>query len=188
MTKLLILDMDGTIRVNGAADFDNLELTSGFINSPRDQKLIPSAIAAMKQFKSKGFTIIGASNQGGVAAGKKSLDDCIAEQAYTIELAYEADIEIAEILFCPDYEGKICMSVDGSKDGHWDYSERYKDCAPFRKPSGGMIDVGMFLYIDPFEYSEVIFVGDRDEDEQAAKAANVQFIHAAEWRTSYFIA
>ncbi len=50
MTKLLILDMDGTIRVNGAADFDNLELTSGFINSPKDQKLIPPAIAAMKEF------------------------------------------------------------------------------------------------------------------------------------------
>jgi len=188
MTKLLILDMDGTIRVNGAADFDNLEFGCGFIQSPRDQKLIPSAIAAMKQFKSKGFTIIGASNQGGVAAGKKSLDDCIAEQAYTIELAYEADVEIHEILFCPDYEGQICLGVDGSKDGHWNYSDKYKDCAPFRKPSGGMIEVGRFLYEDPFDLNEIIFVGDRTEDEQAAKAANVQFIHATEWRSSHWIA
>ncbi len=194
MTKLLVLDMDGTIRVNGGADFDNLELTSGFINSPRDQKLIPSAIAAMKRFISKGFTIIGASNQGGVAAGKKSLEDCIKEQAYTLELACESDVKIAEILFCPDYEGKICYGVDGWNEGDKffsscrNYSERYKDCSPFRKPSGGMIEVAMFLYLDPFTENEVIFVGDRDEDEEAAKAANVQFIHAVEWRSSYFIA
>lgn len=181
VTKLLILDMDGTVR-------HPISNADGFILHPKDQILYPDAIAAMKEFIRKGFTIIGASNQGGVAAGKKSLDDCIAEQAYTLELAYEADVEIAEILFCPDYEGQICLSVDGSKIPHNDYSEQYKDCAPFRKPSCGMIEVARFLYEHPFDDNEVIFVGDRDIDEQAAKNANVQFIHAREWRSSYWIA
>lgn len=181
MAKVLILDMDGTIR-------HPISNPDGFILHPKDQVLFEGAIAAMKQFIRKGFTIIGASNQAGVAAGKKSLEDCIAEQAYTLELAYEADVEIAEILFCPDYEGNICLSVDGSKIAHNDYSEQYKDCAPFRKPSGGMIKVARFLHENPFEDNEIIFVGDRAEDEQAAKAANVQFIHATEWRSSHWIA
>lgn len=184
MTKLLILDMDGTIR-------HPISNPDGFILHPKDQALFPDAIAAMKQFKSKGFTIIGASNQGGVAAGKKSLDECIAEQAYTLELAYEADVAIDEILFCPDYEGQICLSVGGWMEENFisssrDYSQ-FSDFAPFRKPSAGMINLAMHLY-HHFDDKEIVFVGDRAEDEQAAKNANVQFIHATEWRSSYFIA
>jgi D-glycero-D-manno-heptose 1,7-bisphosphate phosphatase len=185
MTKLLILDMDGTVR-------HPISNPDGFILHPKDQILFPEAIAAMKQFKSKGFTIIGASNQGGVAAGKKSLEDCIAEQAYTLELAYEADVAIDEILFCPDYEGKICLGVDGWKEVRFisssrDYSQS-SEFAPFRKPHAGMINLAIHLYAHPFDDKEIYFVGDRTEDEQAAKAANVQFIHATEWRSSYWIA
>jgi D-glycero-D-manno-heptose 1,7-bisphosphate phosphatase len=155
--------------------------------------LFPDAIATMKQFKSKSFTIIGASNQGGVGKGHKSLENCIAEQAYTLELAYEADVAINEILFCPDYEGKTCLGVDGWMEENFisssrDYSEQYKDCSSFRKPSGGMIELARFLYEDPFDKNEIIFVGDRTEDEQAARAANVQFISADKWREQFWIA
>ena len=181
MAKLLILDMDGTVR-HPKSNPD------GFILHSKDQLLFEGAIATMKQFKSKGFTIIGASNQGGVAAGKKSIEDCIKEQAYTLELAYEADAEIAEILFCPDYEGKICLSVNGSEIPHNDYSDRFDDCGSFRKPSSGMIELAIYLYLDSLGENEVVFVGDRPEDEQAAQAANVQFIHAVGWRASHFIA
>ena len=179
MTKLLILDMDGTVR-------HPISNPDGFILHPKDQVLFDGAIAAMKQFKSKGFTIIGASNQGGVAAGKKSLEDCIAEQEHTISLACKADVMIHEILFCPDYEGKICYGATSHLLN--DYSNRFDDCGSFRKPSGGMIEVARFLYAHPFDEKEIIFVGDRPEDEQAAKTANVQFIHAVEWRSSHWIA
>jgi len=194
MTKLLILDMDGTIRVNGSADFDNLELTSGFINSPKDQKLIPSAIAAIKEFKSKGFTIIGASNQGGVAAGKKSLEDCHLEQGYTLKLLNEEEADIDRIYFCPDYEGAKIHEVYGFVDdrfGDFDFcyyevdnstADKYRGL--YRKPNAGMLNYA----IDLWNPTGIIFVGDRDSDEQAAKAANVQFIHAHEWRSSYWIA
>ena len=180
MNKLLILDMDGTIRVNGAADFDNLKLTSGFINSPRDQKLIPSAIAAINQAKRQGFSIVGASNQGGVAAGKKSLDDCIAEQEHTLQLLYEADAEIFGIMFCPDYEGNDCYLSDQFLTDKISQPE-YKGL--YRKPNAGMI----LHAIDVYQATEVIFVGDRPEDEQAAKNANVQFIWADKWRSSYMM-
>ena len=196
MTKLLILDMDGTIRVNKAADFDNLELTSGFINSPRDQKLIPSAIAAINQAKRQGFSIVGASNQGGVAKGHKSLEDCYKEQAHTLELLHDECAAIDRIYFCPDYEGQECHEVYWFIDRRFPREQQCFDSCfgnfaedspfkgQFRKPNAGMLLHAISVY----QATEVIFVGDRDIDEQAAKNANVQFIWADEWRSSYWIA
>ena len=179
MAKLLILDMDGTIR-HPKSNHD------GFILHPKDQILYPDAIAAMNLAKRQGFTIIGASNQGGVAKKHKSLEDCIAEQEHTIWLACKADVMIHEILFCTDYEGKLCYGATSHLLN--DYCNRFDDCGSFRKPSSGMIELAMKLYLDPFTENEVIFVGDRDIDEQAAKNANVQFVWADEWRSSYWIA
>ncbi|MFM7852422.1 MAG: HAD-IIIA family hydrolase [Pseudanabaena sp.] len=196
MTKILILDMDGTVRVNSDADFDNLEITSGFIQSPRDQKLIPSAIAAINQAKLQGFSIVGASNQGGVAKGYKSLEDCYKEQAYTLELLHDECAAIDRIYFCPDYEGQECHEVYWFIDRRFAKQNQHFDCCfgnfaedspfkgQFRKPNAGMI----LHAIDAYQATEVIFVGDRPEDEQAAKNANVQFIHAVEWRSTYWIA
>ena len=173
MTKLLILGMDGTVRepISG----------SKFINSPRDQKLIPEAIAAIKGFTRKGYMVIGASNQGGVAAGNKSLDDCIAEQEYTLGLLYEADAGIFGILFCPDYEGNICYLADQFASDEVSQPE-FKGL--YRKPNAGMLMQAIAVY----QASEAIFVGDRDEDRRAAIHANIQFIDAVKWRSSYWIA
>ncbi|MBD1932548.1 MULTISPECIES: hypothetical protein [Cyanophyceae] len=46
-------------------------------------------------------------NQAGVASGKKSLQSCIKEQQYTLELLPE----IEEIYFSPDFDGKKCFCV-----------------------------------------------------------------------------
>jgi D-glycero-D-manno-heptose 1,7-bisphosphate phosphatase len=176
MTKLLILDMDGTVR-------HPISNPDGFILNPKDQAIYPEAIAAIKEFKRKGYAIVGASNQGGVAAGKKSLQDCIAEQDQTLQLLYKANASIAEILFCPDYAGKICMSVDPSQIASNDYSH-YDEFGLYRKPSPGMLNFAKYLY----RATEITFVGDRSEDELAAIAAKVQFIHATEWRATYWLA
>ncbi|MEH1788842.1 MAG: hypothetical protein V7L23_25500 [Nostoc sp.] len=62
--KLLILDLDGTVRrpKSGAK----------FINNPHDQEIIPEAQRAIAHYKSQCWIIVGATNQGGVAAGKNS--------------------------------------------------------------------------------------------------------------------
>lgn len=73
MTKLLLLDCDGTIRE---------PLSSNpLIQHPRDQKMIKGADKAIAHFHSQGWSICGISNQGGVAAGHKSLEDAIAPAA-----------------------------------------------------------------------------------------------------------
>ncbi len=85
MTKLLLLDLDGTCR----------EPASGekFIQHPLDQRVIFGADKGVAHAHKQGWTIIAISNQGGVAAGHKLLEDAIAESHYTL---------------CPDFEGKHC--------------------------------------------------------------------------------
>jgi len=69
--KALLLDLDGTIR----------RPTSGkFIEYPNDQEPIEGAIKAMEIYHQEGWTMIGITNQGGVAAGYKSLKSAIEEQ------------------------------------------------------------------------------------------------------------
>lgn len=169
--KLLLLDLDNTIR----------EPKSGakFINKPDDQKLIDGVEDAIAHYKD--WTIVGITNQGGVAAGHKSLEDAIAEQQYTLELLFQ----MVCILFCPDYEGKDCWVIQR------DYREPFvisKLGENFRKPGDGMLKYAKHwawnycggYATDPIE--DILMVGDRPEDEQAALAASIPFMWAEEWR------
>jgi D-glycero-D-manno-heptose 1,7-bisphosphate phosphatase len=90
MTKLLLLDCDGTIR----------EPASGgkFIQHPSDQRIIKGADQALAHYHKNEWQIVGITNQGGVAAGHKTIEDAIEEQLITLELFPE----IEGIFFCPD--------------------------------------------------------------------------------------
>ncbi len=177
MKKLLLLDMDGTVRrpKSGAK----------FISSPDDQEIIPEAVRKIEEYHQGGWLCVGITNQGGVAAGHKTLNDAIAEQAITLALCPQ----IALIYFCPDFEGEICYSVEGGEKNTICRYERAHFRHPveqsellyrsFRKPGDGMlwlaIDKSGMLAI------EVLMVGDRLEDEAAAKSANVPFLWAQNW-------
>ena len=165
MQKLLLLDLDGTIRepLSGAK----------FINHPRDQKIIAGADKAISHYHKCGWLLLGISNQGGVAAGHKTLEDCILEQTYTLELFPE----IHKIYFCPDYEGQQMGCV---------YRNHYNLLSPdgyssFRKPGAGMLEYAVKTH----EADQSWFIGDRPEDEQAAEAAGVDFLHAETWRNRF---
>jgi D-glycero-D-manno-heptose 1,7-bisphosphate phosphatase len=94
--SLLLVDLDGTIR----------EPLSGqqYFQHPKDQRIIAGADVAIRAYKDD-WIIVGITNQGGVAAGYKSIQECIKEQQYTLELFPE----LREIYFCPDFEGKKCF-------------------------------------------------------------------------------
>jgi D-glycero-D-manno-heptose 1,7-bisphosphate phosphatase len=149
--KLLILDLDGTIRS---------PLSGDFINSPFDQKLIPEAITAMKRWQDAGFTIIGATNQGGVPR-YKSLEDCYTEQSETIDLARTEGITITDILFAPGIEGNslesASMQIIRCSRGGW-----------YRKPNPGMLLVAIECFTEG-EDLQIYFSGDRPEDEAACR-------------------
>lgn len=116
-------------------------------------------------------------------AGHKTLDDCIQEQLYTLELFPE----ISSILFCPDYAGKKCWRVYsnfGNKQA-LEVGERCNDLVgTYRKPGAGMIEYLLRMYLAN-DRQICYMVGDRPEDKQAATKANIKFIDAEEWRKKY---
>lgn len=164
--KLLLVDCDGTIR----------EPKSGekFIQHPRAQKIITGADKAIAYYHKESWTIIGITNQGGVAAGHKSLSDCFDEQRYTLELFPQ----IAAIYFCPDFEGKECWVVNRVSMPLSAFSLGYEG-QEFRKPGPGMLKLAMWQYsIAP---QHTFYVGDRPEDEEAAMRASAHFMPADIW-------
>jgi D-glycero-D-manno-heptose 1,7-bisphosphate phosphatase len=64
MPKILFVDLDGTIRE---------PITGQWIQPWDNQQPMPGAKEAVTYFKKAGWHIIGITNQGGVAAGKKSV-------------------------------------------------------------------------------------------------------------------
>jgi D-glycero-D-manno-heptose 1,7-bisphosphate phosphatase len=175
MTKILFLDLDGTVRQTKSG--------ATFINDPHDQQIIEGVVEAIARYPN--YLLIGITNQGGVAAGKKSLEDAIEEQKYTMQLIPK----LLAVYFCPDFEGENCYRIYCDKVEHYRRSHLPNPNFPtellyssFRKPGSGML----MLAIDKFKHipDECLFVGDRTEDELAARAANIPFIWAEDWRNS----
>lgn len=164
--EILFLDLDGTVRKPKSA--------SKFITSFADQQSIPGAQEAIADYASRGYLIVGITNQGGVEAGHKSLESCIAEQQYTLKLFPQ----IHSILFCPDFAGNECWRC--YKDRVWNRSDKYPDLiGTYRKPLPGMVQ---HILISNEVYPEDCFmVGDRPEDEGCANAAGVEFLWADQW-------
>lgn len=167
---LIILDKDGTL----------VEPASGktFVQHPEDQVLLPGVTDRVSELHAQGHTLVIASNQGGV--GKyKSLEDAIAEMRYCLGLLPQ----IESAMFCPDFDGKECFWV-----GRTLVQPSKCFAFPFfnyRKPNPGMLLHAMGQFegsTKRFNREDAIMVGDRDEDSEAAKAAGIRFIDAAEWR------
>lgn len=189
--RILLLDLDGTIRCS---------TTGNFIESPQGQKAMLGADRAIKYYASKGWKIAGISNQGGIASGYKSLDVTIEEMQVTLGLFPQLQF----ILFCPDFEGKKCVIVERERffkystedEEGWKKTGNIKQDICFRKPGAGMLNAAIEIltkqevndfmlntYIFP-EF-ECWFVGDRQEDEQAAFNFGCEYLDAQHWRNRF---
>lgn len=166
MTKILFLDCDGTIRrpKSGAK----------FISNPEDQEIIGGVSEAIAHYKSLGFTPIGVTNQGGVAAGHKSLEEAIEEQCITLELLPELEL----IYFAPNYDGLICWKISRSASTEIK-QQSIEEFGSFRKPGAGMLNLALRFY--NAQPQDCLMVGDRTEDEVAAATALVPFMWAHDW-------
>lgn len=160
---LLLLDLDGTARRPLGSH--------QYIEHPRDQQLIVGVESAIANYAARGWTIVGVTNQAGVAARKKSLQCCIDEQEYALELLPQ----MGEVYFCPDFEGRKCFCV--RRDEVRNYSQE-PESGTFRKPQPGMLHLAMRLH----QLEKALMVGDRSEDKAAAQAAGIRFQHAQDWR------
>ena len=160
--KILFLDLDGTVRQTKSGQT--------FISDPYDQELIPGVREAVTRYSD--WTIVGVTNQAGVEAHKKTLDNCIKEQMYTMQLLPQ--------LQCINF----CTTFDGS-NGYRCYPHgnvvALQPGRNYRKPSPGML-VQFIEDCCSLPLEDALMVGDRVEDEQCAKNAGIDFIWANDWR------
>lgn len=194
--KILFLDLDGTIRETKSGE--------AFINNPYDQQPIKWSQEACKYYHENGWTLVGITNQGGVKWGYKSLEDMVKEQQETLRIFPE----LSKINACPD-DGFEMVTIHKS---HYSLIncedlgitiDNY-----FRKPNIGMIEYFLkthekiidILNIEMTEYflkthnktidisrntnkiTEILFVGDREEDQLCGLNAKIPFLWAHEWR------
>lgn len=205
--KALFLSLDLTIRESASGKKP--------IKIPGDQQLIKGATEAIKHFADCGYLIIGITNQDGVAAGWKSLQDCLVEQQITLDLCPD----ISKIYFCPDREGKQLGVVNRDRGGLIDLER--KGCSFVRQrraklgvevgstrcPEASLLPIpqlatipvsqhssfrkpgmGMIEYAldtHKIELKESLMVGGQDSDRQCAEKINCAFMWAEDWRSNF---
>lgn len=147
--KLIIFDVDGTLT----------ETKSGatFRKTADDWQWLPGRLEVLRKLDSLGVKLACATNQGGVAFGYLDLHDV---RGQLFRMAQEA--HIAQI--------EMCFSHPKAS------IEDFRQESPRRKPAPGML-------LEIIEASgerpeDCLMVGDREEDEQAAKNAGIDFVHA----------
>lgn len=170
-TRLLLLDKDGTLVYPKSG--------AKFVNKPWDQAPLPGVVDTLHRYVAEGWFPVILSNQGGVSSGHKSLKSAIDEMQFCLEL-FPA---IQEAFFCPDMNGATCWRIwDTCDEEHCIlYDSKHFDgqvyAGKYRKPDPGMIQLALNLHIP----EQVLFVGDRLEDQSAAEAAGVRFQWTHEW-------
>ncbi|OCX53959.1 histidinol phosphate phosphatase [Mucilaginibacter sp. PPCGB 2223] len=142
--KAVFLDRDGVL---------NKEL-GDYVCRLEDFKLLDN-FEALKALQDKGYLLIVATNQGGLAKGWYS-EEILAQMHQHLRSEYHKHgVEITDIFYCPhhpEYTGDC-------------------DC---RKPKPGLLLQGIAKYnIDP---AQSYFIGDRERDVEAGTAAGVKGI------------
>lgn len=162
--KLFLFDLDGTLRQTKSG--------ATFINDPTDQQPIPGSQEGLIYYAAKGFVCHGITNQGGVAAGHKSLESAIVEQQITLSMFPQ----LQSILMCSDYDGKVCHRIYSGQDA-FDVNDKCPDLAgTYRKPSPGMAN--HLLISNEVAAADCWMAGDRPEDKACAEAAGIRFVWA----------
>lgn len=161
-TPLLCLDLDGTVR-QGKDD-----ALGRFVNGPEDVVVFPEAVEMMRRWKKGGGRIAGVSNQGGIALGIVTIEQVMGAMWKT---HYECEELFDKISWCSHHPDAADITLTAC----W--------C---RKPLPGLIieaahDLGEFYgeYYPPYM---ALMVGDRPEDQECARLANIEFQWAKDWR------
>lgn len=146
--KAVIVDYDGTLRecVGG----------NGMFPITKDQvKLMPGRKAVLQSYKDKGYLLLGASNQSGIAKGDLSYETAVELFDYTNKLL-GLDIEYK---FCPHRSAPLSCYC--------------------RKPMQGLFIDFMLKY--KLSRKDCIFVGDMTSDSTFAKRSGIQYVDQLEF-------
>lgn len=162
-TPVLYLDIDGTVR-EGKDD-----PLGKFVNSWEDVRVFPAAVERMREWREFGGRIVGVSNQGGIALGHVTEEDVTLAM---VETHRQADELFDKIVWCQHFPGAKTPDMGRC----W--------C---RKPRAGLVWEAANALAEKYPgefYPPLIglFVGDRNEDRECARAANLDFMWAVDWR------
>lgn len=144
MKRAVILDRDGVIN-------DNSKIIN--VNKPEQFHLFPHAAEAIALLNHAGFTVVVATNQGGVGLGYMTEDDLNRIHAYMCELLSQQGAVIDGIAACTHAPHAGCKC---------------------RKPEPGML----FNLAEQhqFNLSQSYMVGDRVSDIEAGRAAGCKTV------------
>ncbi len=145
--KAVILDYDGTLRHTKSGE--------KYPTNPNDVQGLPGRTEVLQAYLDKGYKLVGASNQSGVAKGSLSHEDadaCFEETNRQIG-------HKVEYKYCPHRSAPISCYC--------------------RKPMPGMALYFMHKYgLNP---RETIMVGDMTSDKTFAKRAGIEYVDQAEF-------
>ena len=172
MQRAIFLDIDGTLTTTVSGET--------FKQHPRDVAVLPGVKEALEYYHNQfpKWLMMGISNQGGVAAGYKSIEDAIAEMQYTLELLPQLN----SIYFCPDFDGLTSWKITTTETLEIKQFNS-NEYVSFRKPGAGMVNLAVGSY--QIEKRDSWYIGDRPEDEQCATAAGISYMDADIWRDRF---
>jgi D-glycero-D-manno-heptose 1,7-bisphosphate phosphatase len=160
MTKgrpALFVDLDGTVR----------ETISGRVHpiAPEDQVLRPGVVQRLREYRGRGYAVVGVTNQAGVAFGALSEADVRA-------INRRLEVELAPglfdlILYCPYHR--------------YAHISRYRRESECRKPGPGMAYTARDLL--GLDLGASLMVGDMEVDSQFAQNAGIPLFY---WADEFF--
>ncbi len=97
MTKIVILDRDGTVIVD-----------RDYLSTAEEVELLPNAARGLRQMAGLGYRLIIVTNQSGVARGRFDEARLAEINARMEELLRDEGVELAGIWFCPHHPDEGC--------------------------------------------------------------------------------
>lgn len=153
--KAILLDRDGVLIED-----------RGYVFRPGDARLLPGVAGTLARFKARGAKLIVITNQSGVARGYFSPADVRAMHDWINAWLAPAGAALDALYFCPHHPTA----------GHGPFT-RACDC---RKPAPGMLRAALAEHA--IAATDAVFIGDRDSDMKAARAAGVRAVRfAGDW-------
>jgi D-glycero-D-manno-heptose 1,7-bisphosphate phosphatase len=167
MVPVLYCDIDGTIRLGK----DELGY---FVNTADQVQVFDEVPGLLAQYKRLGWRIVAISNQGGIALGHMTMEDCVRAM---LETQKQSGNAFDKLVWCRH---------------HPNAAEPEMAVCWCRKPKAGLvIEAALDLSEKTGEIYPphmALFVGDRVEDELCAQNAGIRFMNATAWRAGEHLA